>query len=220
MPAADPSPKATAIRARARRALAQFIGDRRAAVTVEFAMIMPFLTLMLFASVEGPSYMFARGAVVDAAGAVGDLASQSSAINETSAAAIFNAADRMIHPEGAQVTGLTATLTSALTCKCQGDSARFCFTVIWSHGYDNGALAPGLAQDAEVTDVPQDIALAENETVLIADVSYRYSPAFTHALKITAIDLKERMYFRPRRSREVTHLGAFASPSPALCPVE
>ncbi len=206
--------------AAARRFLRRFLRDRLGVVSVEFCFIFPLLLMFLFASVEGPAFIWARASVADAASAVGDLASQSTAINEAAATSVFLAAERMIDDEGAAVRGFTARLTSVIACRCSPGSDDFCFTVIWSHGWEAGALRAGYAAESRLSFVPQGIALAENETLIIAEASLVFAPKLSFVLDSRGAVLEELLYFRPRQSREVVHQGAFASPEPSSCPEE
>lgn len=201
--------------------LAQRFGrDARAAVSVEFAMIMPLMLTFLLASVEVPGLLWARADVSNAAGALGDLAAQSSAIDENAAEMIFRAANGVLDGADGGSEDFAGRLTAVLACRCipGSNAGPWCFSVLWSHAYASGALSEGFEMDEVLEDVPQNLATAENDTIIIAEASLAYAPLIDFVLQSGVVSLQETGYFRPRSSREVTHIGAQARETPRLCP--
>lgn len=198
--------------------LSRFWRGCEGAISVEFSIITPVMAALLLASVEGSSVLWVRGAVSEAATAAADLTTQVASINEEGMEAVFEASARMIEPNGGVVDGLEMQVTSVLTCPCDDNADLFCYSVIWSHRYRNDRLAPGLAEGDEYLGLPQELGIAPNSTMIVADVDYRYSPPFTFLFfDEQALNFEGQVEFRPRLSRAVMHSGAFALDEAPSC---
>lgn len=187
-------------------------------VSVEFTMILPVLLTLLLASVEVPGFISARNAVADASSTSGDLAAQDDTINEARMLAIFRAAQRMVSPDGSNTDDFAATVTSVLTCHCDKGSPDFCFSVLWSHQYGNGAVSAGYNQGDQLDFVPDGLGVAENDTIIIAEASLVFFPKISHSIEVNGIELNDVLYFRPRSSRFIAHTGAQKVGSTDRCP--
>lgn len=208
-----------AAKASRRSLFGRFLRNDRGSIAVEFTVLTPVMAMLLLASVEGSSLIWVRSSVSEAATAAADLTTQSAVIEEQSMTDIFEAAERMIAPEGGPVDGLAMTVSSVLTCPCQDDATAFCYSVIWSHSYENGRLTPGLEQDSEFLGLPQNLGVAANSTMVVAEAAYRYSPPITFIFfDDEALELRSRAEFRPRQSRSVAHVGGFQRAQAPTCP--
>lgn len=204
-----------------------FRRDRRGATAIEFSLALPALGMMLVGSVELISYTWAVGRVQDAAGAVGDLTTQNTAVDEGSMDAIFGAAESMIalNSDGdASINDVEVTVTSALACYCnaaqaEADDPDFCYEVLWSHLYD-GNVNGGRPFRQRLNFVPSDLAVRPNDTLVITEVEYEYDPKIEFILPKDLFSLEDLSFFRPRASDRVRHVGGQARDPELACTAE
>lgn len=211
--------KRCSVLSRISAAFRRFRADRRGAAAVEFCMYFPLMLTLLMGSIEAPALLWARGSVVDAASVSADLTSQSTAMNEAAATAIFEASERVVDPENGSVDDLDVTVSSFIACECEGDPSQFCFFVIWSHRWDGGVLRAGRGMDSEIRDViPQDLGFREGDTFIVAEATYVYRPRLAFVFELDGgLEMAETAFFRPRRSREVVHVGGQSRGEAASC---
>lgn len=203
-----------------RSAFARFGRQERAAVAVEFAIFLPFLAMMLVGSLEVSSWIWARDRVVDAAAAIGDLASQSQAVDEKMVGTIFKAADAMLENDSnldAKVGERSAKVSAILTCKCKSDPKKWCFTVLWSHAYDGSKLSDGYAVGSDTKIAPQEMGIVEGSTLIVSEITYTYYPRFRFILKDASFDQSETLFFRPRTVERIEHVGGQGKKSALVC---
>ncbi len=206
-----------------RRRAARLRRDADGSAIVEFTIVLPILALMLIASVEAASYFWSRSRANDAATAAGDLTTQYSFVSDSSIRTIFAAADAIISENRntrEAVLDYSVRLTSALACECEDDPDRFCYRTLWSHVYAGGEMDEGREFESTVEGVPSDIAIDLNDTIIVAEMTYRYSPALRFVFTEAEIDVEETLYFRPRFSERVVHVGSQAQEIELRCPEE
>lgn len=196
---------------------AAFRRSEDGAAIVEFVIILPMLALLTLASVETASYFWTRSRATDAATAVGDLTTQYAVVSDSSIATIFTAADAILSENAftsATVNAFSVRLTSALACHCEAEEdvedPRFCYTALWSHVHDLEGTRAGYEQGALLPETPDDIAVRENDTIIIAEMSYRYRPQIHFVFPADGIAVSETFYIRPRFSDRVVHVGSQA----------
>ncbi|MEL6978560.1 MAG: TadE/TadG family type IV pilus assembly protein [Pseudomonadota bacterium] len=190
------------------------------AVAIEFSILTPLLAVLLLFTVEASSATWTRTAVEESAAALADITTQFSEIDDAGVRTVFEAAREILMLEG-RGGDVEMTLSSVLSCPCETDADRFCFSVIWSEGYTygggGGAMAAGRPTGSEVLDLPQELG-NPNGTVVIGEVAYSYQPPLSFALfDGNVLDLTARVDFLPRVSREVLHVGSQASSRRAVC---
>lgn len=211
----------TSARTRLDLMLGRFRRQESGAVAVEFAIFLPFLAMMLLVSLEVSSWIWARDRVVDAAAAVGDLTSQSQAVDEKIVGTIFKASDAMLENDSnldAKVGERSATVSAVLSCKCKNDKSKWCFKILWSQVYDGSNVKAGYKVGDPTTIVPQEMGITENSTLIVSEMDYTYYPRFRFLLKDASFSQAETLYFRPRTVQRIDHVGN-QKKSPAIsCP--
>lgn len=178
---------------------------------LEFALVLPFLTVMMVGGAEVVAFTWATGRVQDAAGAVGDLTAQSRFVNDGDLQAIFQAADAMIESNAqgdAAVNDVEVMLTSVLACPCEGEGGLTCYTVLWSHRYASGGMSAGYTQGDQLTFVPKELGLQPNDSLIVTEVEYVYAPKLKFLVPESTNLLSEKTFFRPRASKRVPHFGS------------
>lgn len=253
----------------------------------EFAVILPFFSVLMLASVEMTTYMMARSRALDSASGVGDLVAQRRNVADAQLRATLGASRAIL---GDQTGGLEMTITAALACPCNGAEAdgfsdedlddvaddsddvggahdgepdpvgetdlggfgdlapeddddeddddmgadlgdddddggddeasgdvEFCFQTLWSHRFDGTDMSPGYVQESRLDFVPEELALAQDETIIISEIEYTYDPALEFILPEDLFEINERMFYRPRSTDRIDHLGSQARDEPIQC---
>jgi TadE-like protein len=157
---------------------------------VEFAMVVPVMIVMFVGTVEiSESYTLARR-IVTISGSVADLVTRSAKLNDDQLDDIMNIADSLL--AGYDASRLEITVISIV-----GD-ARGNPIVDWS--YDKHGNKP-VEAGTPYMQLPTGL-IGENESVVIAKVSYKYRPPISQNI-IGEITLKEELFHSPRRSVKV-----------------
>jgi Flp pilus assembly protein TadG len=168
----------------ARALSARLARDCRGIAAVEFAVIVPLMLTMFFGTLE-----FSSGVAVDrkltlVARTLSDLASQSTSVTDLDLTNNTTAAKAIFTPYSS--APLFSTVTSLYI-----DSTTLAARVQWSKG-----SSPKSAGNT-VTIPPQ---LAVPGTYLImAEVSYRYTPTIGYVMAPTGVPLTDVAYTRPRQ---------------------
>ena len=192
--------------------------DARAIAAVEFALIMPVLLLMLFGSYDLSRMVMANQKVGVAANTVAELvAAQQTNVATPSAtiAAIVSAGAVSMAPYAA---ASTTTTVSAIDLKTAANGTCCVATVNWSFT-QGGTLRPcvtTLTQTAvgappSLTSLPAAMAsppaavqaVVSATAVIIADVTYAYTPLAPGIDKVVPTSLHRTTYSYPRLAGQV-----------------
>jgi Flp pilus assembly protein TadG len=159
------------------------------AAIAEFALVAPLMFLLFFGSLEMVQAVEAQKRVAHIASAIADVVAQSREVDEAELTDLATAATAMMAPFSAEDLGQRiASFTADEDGAAQLD---WFFTGAAYTGSEPLALPDGY--------------LEPGESVVVADVSYRYEPAMTLAIP-AAIRLQKRAYLRPRLSDRVTRV--------------
>jgi Flp pilus assembly protein TadG len=163
--------------------IGSFKRDERAVSAVEFALLAPMMIGIYLGSVEISEGISVDRKVTLAAGAVANLAAQTSTLSTSDMTDILDATTDIIAPYSASPLKITVS--------CINIDANKSATVKWSVTR-NGTLKSG-----SVT-LPTALQVA-NTQLLFGEVSYAYTPTIGHVIK-SAINLSDTMYMAPRIS--------------------
>ena len=174
--------------ARARRPLRRFLRDKRGVSAVEFAMLLPLMITLYIGGVEVSSAIAVDRKVTLVARTLGDLVSQSTALNADDMTNILNAATTVVQPYSDTLIKITVSRVDV-----DGTGAA---KVIWSKTKNGSARAA----NAAVT-LPDPLKTA-NTSLIWAESEYAYTPAIGYVITGT-MTLKDQIYMRPRLSDTV-----------------
>lgn len=191
-----------------RRIAARFRTDRKGAVAVEFAMIVPIMLVLFFGLVEVTSGVATERKVTLTTRTLSDLVSQDETIDDTKLLTTFAVGGYVMQPYDA--APLTATISQI---RIGADKVA---TISWS----KSATYVGTGQTVSVslTSSPyspgQAVSVADTlkmapsyPTYLIkSEVHYTYTPAIGYVIK-QAIDFDRETYTRPRQSSGCVEYG-------------
>jgi Flp pilus assembly protein TadG len=174
--------------ARARRTLRHFHRDKRGVSAVEFAMLLPLMITLYIGGVEVSSAIAVDRKVTLVARTLGDLVSQSTAVNAADMTNILNAATTVVQPYSDSLIKITVSRVDI--------DATSAAKVIWSKTKNGTARAVNSA-------VTLPVALNTANTSLIwAESEYAYTPTIGYVITGT-MTLKDQIYMRPRLSDTV-----------------
>lgn len=164
---------------------------------IEAAMIMPFLLVIVVGGVETARYVTINQKMERASVTLSDLVSRATAISTSELNDIFFATTTIMSPYPMGSNGIV--YISSVT-KPVGAVARVTWQRSGSGGF-GGASRIGV-QGGNAT-LPSGFTLADNESVIVAEILYRYHPMFVDS-SFTEDTLYQRALFRPRLSTGVT----------------
>lgn len=177
--------KLALIRARTRRSLRRFLGDKRGVSAVEFAMLLPLLVTLYLGGVEVSSAVAIDRKVTLIARTLGDLVAQASSVDNTGMTGILAATTAVMAPY--PDTNLKITVSS-VQINSQGVAK-----VSWSDAKNATPRAVG----STVT-LPDALNVAST-SLIWAEASYAYTPTIGYVITGTK-NLTDQIYMRPRLS--------------------
>ena len=174
------------------RALRKGLCDTNGVVAVEFALLIPVMLTLYFATLETTNAMTAARRVTNVAQTAGDLTAQVTTVSTSDMNDIFAASTAILSPFPSNVVKITVSSIVASSSNASSTS------VSWSKAY--GGATPRSA-NSSVT-LPTGLTTA-GSSVIMVEVTYNYTSPI--ASFITGpIAMTEVAYLKPRRSTEVT----------------
>ena len=167
------------------RAFVRFAGDRRGVSAVEFALILPLMVALYLGGVEATQAISADRKVTLTAGALANLAAQSTTLSNADMTNILNASASIMYPYS------TSNMTAVISCL--SIDANKNVTVSWSQTLNGTARAVG-----STVAINSNLAIA-NTQLLLGEVTYNYKPTVGYIITGT-LKLADKMYMSPRIS--------------------
>ncbi len=164
--------------------------DRRGVSAVEFALIAPFMILLLVGTVELGDVMMADRKVTTVTNTSADLVAQAVQITDGQIADVFAASSAIMNPY--DPSSLQITLTSV---NIDGSTTL----VGWSDGFNAAAYAPGSAFT-----LPLGLG-NDGDSVIVGEVTYTHTSAVGTLLGGSKT-FNDTFYSRPRRTLRVIRL--------------
>jgi Flp pilus assembly protein TadG len=182
------------------RCLYRFRTDGTGVAAVEFALILPFLLILLIGMAETTTALNADRKVSQVASSAADLVAQTEAINKSEVLNIMKAADAIMDP----YDGTTLKVTIASVGFDDEGNAE----VLWSVDQDGNTPTSWVKGQTPPIDIPESIAIA-GTTLIVGKTSYIHVPMFASLAqnifpRASSILLGDTYFLRPRLSTEVT----------------
>ena len=170
------------------RTPARFIADRRGMSAVEFGMLLPFLVLIAFGTLEVSDGFAVKRKLTDITSTMGDLVAQSKVITNTDMANILDASSAIIWPYNGSTLKI---IVSGVTIDTNNNAK-----VTWSDARNTTPLpvnSPYL--------LPPDLVVP-NTFLVVAEITYTYTPTVAYVLS-GDINMSDRFFLKPRLSTTV-----------------
>lgn len=184
--------------------LRRFGRSHQGAVAIEFALILPIMLLMFFATLELAMAFDCRTRVTDAAASTADLIAQRSSVSATDLKNILCATKAMIYPY--PTSGTIKMVVTSIQCT-SGSSACSAASVYWS-GYTSNTAARTAVPSTSA--LPLTMFPASGAGVVMTELSYTYTPPLTNFLT-GPITMSWTAYAIPRSSGTAVTSSATAT---------
>lgn len=175
----------------------RFCADYQAVAAVEFALILPFLLILLIGMSESTEALNADRKVSQVASSMTDLIAQAESVTTDDINELFNAADYIMEPF--PITDLDIIVAS-VTFDGEGDPI-----VDWSHGAKSNSPWP--AGDAPPVDIPEGLGTA-GASIVVGRTTYTHNLTFGTLLqntfpRATSINMSATYFLKPRITTKV-----------------
>lgn len=163
--------------------------DRNGVAASEFALILPVLILLLFGTAELGYVLLLDKKITTGAQTAADLVAQQKTVSAGDVNNIFRAVDSILRPYS---SGDATYTVASLVADDDGD-----VTIEWQR-HRGG-------EDIEEFELPEGL-LSENDSVIVALVTYSYSPVFGELI-FEPFTITDLAYLRPRTTIAVEFSG-------------
>ena len=179
-----------------RRLMRRFNRNARGVSAVEFALILPVMIALLFATAETTQGLQADRKASLAARALSDLSSQSSVITDADMNNILDATGKVLAPFSVSnakviVTGITIDVAGRATADWSAQRNWTCYPRGTNMTVPSGLMPP----------------TGTTGYLVLAEVQYRYTPAVAWFTSGT-ITLSDKLYTRPRLGDTIARQGS------------
>jgi Flp pilus assembly protein TadG len=161
----------------------RFAADRRAVAAVEFGMVLPFLMIMAFGSIEVADGITVKRKLTHVTSSIGDLYAQSKVVTNADMANILEVTTAIMvpYPEAP-----LKVIVSGIVLDSNANG-----TVLWSDAKNNTPLQIGA-----VYEVPTDLKMP-NTFLVVSESSYVYTPKIAYLLT-GDVTMQDRFFLKPR----------------------
>ena len=177
------------------RGFCQALGANcRGAALVEMGMVAPVLVGLMLGGYETARFLYISQKVQRTAMTLADLAARGQTMDANDLNNLFAAAGEVARPLTLPVDG--RAVVSSVVPDADGNPV-----VDWQR--DDGALAASsrVGTQGDVATIADQALVADEQSVIVAEVFYSYEPQFTPIIPSTTI--YQQSVFRPRLSRTV-----------------
>lgn len=182
---------------RAQALLVRFLRANRGVAVIEFALILPFMLVVYVGSMEASTLISMDRKVQSVAGAIGDLVARADRTLTTAQIQdYFRAASGIMTPYSSD------PVLQVVTAVNVRDGVA---TVAWSRQYKDGvysAITPH-AQNAPYPLPAEMIAISGEQTVIVGEASYSYTPLFGLIFN-QPVNLYRSSFYLPRFGGTIT----------------
>ncbi|MGK6319815.1 TadE/TadG family type IV pilus assembly protein [Sphingomonas sp. DT-204] len=162
--------------------------DRSGVALTEFALVLPFLILLLVGSYQFSDAVSAYRKVTTTTKTVADLTSQFTSVSQNDVQTILNASAQVLAPYSIAASKITVSQIHI--------DDKLVATVDWSQGKNVSGLSKGSAFN-----LPAEIKQPDTY-VIVAAIDYRYDPIVAASL-IGTINMHDQIIMGPRASNLV-----------------
>lgn len=170
--------------------LCRFLGDRRAAAAVEFALILPVMLIAYLGMFEASQAIIAKRRVDNAAETVGGIVARSPDMDATRMRNLLMISNAIVGSSSGQEPEVTVT-TVRTDAKGQA-------TVDWARRGTVQTAVKGARYQ-----LPSDLAGLPETYFVFSKIAYTYRPTFDVAGLFGTLRFERTFAFRPRKGAEI-----------------
>jgi Flp pilus assembly protein TadG len=175
--------------------------DKKAVAATEFALILPFMFLLLIGMAEITGAMNQDRKVSRIASAVTDLVAQAQTVSTSELSAVMKLGEKILAP---YPTTDLVTIISSVSFDKDGKAS-----VDWS--YDSNGSKPWAKGAKPPITIPDEVA-KPNTSIVVGNVTLNYKPPFSgvftdYFTRDSEIQLGDTYYLRPRLTNTVSCTG-------------
>jgi Flp pilus assembly protein TadG len=176
-----------------RSRLRRLSSDTRGGLIAEFAAAMPVLVLMLFGGVEVSRFALLNQRMDRLATVMGDLVAQAETISEGDLTNLFQATTPVAWPFDMVTKGNVIISSVSLPAAPAAQTPN----VTWQRHTGNLVTTSRIGAQGGSATLPTGLTIAANQTIIISEVYYSFSPMLIGALVPQQV-IYHRAFFRPR----------------------
>ncbi len=170
--------------------LRNLLRDRRAVSALEFALVLPVVMILAVGTIEYGRIVLLTQKIQNGAFILADLTARDKTVNVEQMENIFLALGNIIQPFDIEANGV-AFVTSV------GVPNPVAPVVNWQRSGAGGlATASTVGLPGGSASLPADLTLATGDTIIVAEVFYRYEPIFTMIAEPRT--MRTVAYYKPR----------------------
>lgn len=174
----------------------------KGSVTVEFALTLPLFIMVMGGIYDIASFGMLSSKVTRIASVIGDTVSRQD-ISRDQLIAIMNTADEMARPYDFS-SGNGEVIVSQVTNVGETTSPSN-MTISWQQSLGGGSSAYG-APGGSPVDLPGNMTIIEDQSMILTEVSYTYRPVFIEPI-FGVQTIREVSVYAPRNSKMDILLG-------------
>lgn len=167
----------------------QIVHDRRGNFTIEFALALPLLLVLLLTGIEFTRYVLVNQKVERTSASLADLVAQSTVMTEDGMDNLFEAAKYTMDPF--DVAGQGRLIVTSVAAA--GGPAR----VKWQRAYGAEANSSAFGVQGAVAILPAGLVVRDGENVILCEAFFRYEPMIYQGI-IHESTVRRYAAFRPR----------------------
>jgi hypothetical protein len=169
----------------------------RGAVSVELALLLPLLIMLLTGAVETINYVLLNQKLERTSATLSDLVSQSRRMSEGLMLNLFASVDEVMRPYDLRTEGSVLVTSVSLS----NGAAR----IDWQRSSGGGGHDSALGKQGEAPSLPAGLVLRDGDNVIVCEAWFVYDPVLLNGL-LHKSTLYRTAVFRPRFGRlDVIH---------------
>ena len=171
--------------------LLRFAADKRGTSLIEFAVILPVLTLLFMGTVDIGMLAMANMKVYNAASSMADLVARDETISTDTLNDLFGAASQVATP--LDLAGSGKVIITSVSADTDDDPRIF-----WQSEDAGAYMATSEVGSTvgESANLPSTLQVDDQETIIVSEVFYNFVPIF--GIVDTSTTIYHSAYYRPR----------------------
>lgn len=173
------------------------IRDEKGVAAIEFAMVVPVMVMLFVGAVEFSQAITVDRRVTQVASSTADLIARTKSTTTTEVASVMEIITELMKPYA--TTPLKLTILNVYSDPNDATMTKVC----WSYNHNGGS---GSYSNGQTYTLPTGVVQA-GESVVVAEVTYAYTPILFNYFIKTTTNFTETFYLKPRLSSSIEYNG-------------